>query len=143
MIFPLLCVILIIVAYSFIPRKLSYTMTSSVLWPDKSNNRSGHDYYYYVRDEAQLFFLLCENEPFDSNSVSEISRNLDFASFNYIIVLNKRLKSLSYSPYLTWSSTCYRAVDYIPLIPKYSERNIDSVFIYSVRSNKKFGHTCQ
>ena len=77
-------------------------------------------------------------KSYDSEYIKNISKQLDYKKFDYIVTWQKELNALHYSPYLSKRKDGLSYLNEIPLIPTYDTVITDKVYIYCIKKNNKF-----
>jgi hypothetical protein len=93
--------------------------------------------FYMVDYYKEEPYLKSEYSGYDSIFVENISKELNFDKYNYIITYQKQLKALTYSPYLAKKED-FLSLPEKPLIPTFDTIITDKVYIYRIRKNNKY-----
>lgn len=132
--------------YCFVPRRVHFQLIKEIEKPCDGFDNTQFVGFHYVESSERLFYWMVEYlssrsrpefQGYDSLYVNNLSRELDFVQYDYIIAYQKKLKSLSYSPYLT------RKIDGIyfdkktPLIPTWDSQVTDMIYIYQIKKNNR------
>jgi hypothetical protein len=135
--------------YYFHPRVVPFQLTMEMDKPYLNFDRTYYVGFDYVMNKEQLMFFFVayykkmsciktDLKGYDSIFVQNFSKELDFKKYDYIITYQKRLKSLTYSPYLAkkWDGCAY--LDKKPLIPTFDTILTDKVYLYQIKKNTKY-----
>ena len=132
------------------PRKFAFELTLEIPKPNATFDRSDWLSYDYIRDNDELFFFMVEyynkfssvhklyKAGYDTLFIENLSKQLDFKRYDYIITYKKQLKSLDHSPYLTKHQDGLYFDKRTPLIPSFDTIITNKVYIYQIKKNKKF-----
>jgi len=106
--------------------------------------------YDYIRNEERLMFFLVDwykggfpegirGQGYDPVFVQNLNKELNFDKYDYLIVYQRRLIALTYSPYLAkkYDGMCHHEKRK-PLIPTFDTEITDKVYIYRIKKNDKF-----
>ena len=153
-IFAFIIVILISVTaycfYYYYPRKISFEPVIEIQKPHKEYNNSQFIGFDYVDSKDRLIFWMIDyytprysspkstNFGYDSSFVEQLSQQLNFEKYDYIITYQKELQSLTYSPYLTYHNDLLDELPEKPLIPTFDTAITDKVYIYRIKKNNKY-----
>ena len=146
--FGIIILILIFVGiyciHYYYPRKVSFNLAKEIDKPNERFDYSRQFSYYYAENEKRLIYFLTDyykhrdppQQGYDSVFAYNVSKNLDYEHYDYIIICQKQLKALTYSPYLAkkedWIGDCEKKK---PLIPTYDTVITDKVYIYQIEKN--------
>lgn len=152
--FIVTCVIIITVylIYKFWyyhPRIVEYELTTEISKPSPNFDRSHEMSFDYIHNEERLMFFMVKYYEklscmranlagYDSLYALKISKQLNYEKYDYLIVYQKKLQSLRYSPYLTKTKDDLCFDKRIPLIPTFDTFTTDKVYIYQIKKNNKF-----
>ncbi len=133
--------------YYYYPRKISFELFIEIPKPTESYDNSQWLSYHYIQNEERLIYFLTDyykqryppQQGYDDLFAYNVSRTFDFKNYDYIMVYQKQLKSLSYSPYLAKKEDgigdCEKKK---PLIPAFDTTLTDRVYIYRIKKNNKY-----
>lgn len=152
--FILTCVMIIIIClickfWYYHPRTVEHELTIEISKPYPNFDRSYYVGFDYICNEERLMFYMVKyyEKPsciranltgYDSLYVLNISKQLNYEKYDYLIVYQKELLSLQYSPYLTKTKDGLYFDKRTPLIPTFDTLITDKVYIYQIKKNKKF-----
>lgn len=137
------------ILYFFIPRSINFECVMEIPKPNDEFDMSSYIGFDYAENADRLHFWLvdfffkssCVRDcltGYDDKYVENISKQLDFKRYDYIIAWQKELKELRYSPYLTKTKDGLYFDKRTPLIPTWSDVITDKVYIYRIKKNHKF-----
>lgn len=133
--------------YFFYPRTVPFILAKEIPKPSDTFDNSQFIGFNYVDNSEGLYYwmvsyLSSRNRPdlqgYDSSYIFNISKELDFNKYDYIIAYQKRIKKLRYSPFLTKTKDDLYYDKKIPLIPTWNKDVTDSVYIYRIEKSKRF-----
>jgi hypothetical protein len=134
--------------YYYYPRKISFEFIKSVNKPDKKYDNSQFIGFHYVSNEEELMFWLvkkyeypysCSDDiGYDSIFVENLRKDLDFKTYDYIITYQKKLKVLTYSPYLAKKRDLMDYLTEKPLIPTFDTIITDKIYLYQIKKNNQY-----
>ncbi len=135
------------VLYFFYPRTVPFCLAKEINKPSETFDNSHFIGFNYVDNSERLYYwmvsyLSSRNQPglqgYDSLFVLNISKELDFYNYDYIIAYQKRIKKLRYSPFLTWIKDDLYFDKKTPLIPTWNKNVTDSIYLYRIKKNERF-----
>jgi hypothetical protein len=136
------------VLYYYYPRSISFELTKEIDEPNLDFDISYWLSYDYVPNEERLMFWMvkkyqypysrADEQGYDSIFVQNLSKELDFKKYDYIITYQKQLKELRHSPYLTKTEDGLYFDKKTPLIPTFDTEITDKVYIYQIKKNNKY-----
>jgi len=133
--------------YYYHTRRIAFTFVKEIPIPNENYDNSRWFSYHYIQNEERLMYCLIDyykhrNPPqqgYDSTFAHNVGNAFDYEHYDYIMVYQKQLKDLTYSPYLA------KKYDYIgnceakkPLIPTFDTVITDKVYIYRIKKNNKY-----
>lgn len=139
--------------YYFYPRKVSFELTKEISKPNDFFDYSQFLGFNYIRDEKLLMYWLvdfykktsCIRDSlfgYDTLFVQNLSKELDFDKYDYLITYHKKLNKLTYSPYLAKKEDFCGYLKEKPLIPTLDTVITDKVYIYRIKKTDKFRSPC-
>lgn len=142
----ILVVIGLYVIYYYCPRKVSFELAMVIEKPCKEFDNSHFIGFEYANNKENLIYWMVEHykyyysqgQTYDSLYVENLSNELDFNNFDYLIAYQKQLKELKYSPYLTKTEDGLYFDKRTPLIPTWDSVITDKVYLYRIIKNNKF-----
>ena len=135
--------------YYYCPRKVSFELETKILKPNKEFDFSYLNSFFYVENQERLYFFLVDYyktppcvrdglKGYDSLFVENLNKTLDFNKYDYLIVFQKRLLELNFSPYLAKTEDLLDYVPKKPLISTFDTIITDSIYIYRIKKNNKY-----
>lgn len=135
--------------YYYYPRKVSFELTKEIAKPNIGFDRTYYLGFDYTKNEEKLIFYLVDYykklscikaslKGYDSVFVQNIGKELDFNRYDYLITYQKKLTSLTYSPYLAKKKDCMNYLPERPLIPTFDTIITDKIYIYRIKKNNKY-----
>lgn len=135
--------------YYYYPRKVSFEIVKIIDKPCKEYDNSQWFSFDYVENKERLKFWMIDYynrlpciekgiKGYDSIFVENLSKELDFEKYDYIIAYQKQIKELKYSPYLTKTEDGLYFDKRTPLIATWDKVKTDRVYIYQIKKNKNF-----
>ncbi len=142
----LICIFGLYNLYYYYPRNVSFELAVEIDKPHKDYDNSPFIGFHTVENKSRLMFWMvekCESDfpgkAYDSIFVESVSQKLNYKKFNYIIVYQKELKELRYSPYLTKTRDGLPFNKTTPLIPTFDTSITDKIYIYQLKKTfRKF-----
>jgi len=155
----LYCIIIVVLAvglcilyslYYNYPRNVSFESTIEIQKPHKEFDLSFFIGFHYVDSKDRLMFwmvdyfektLACIRDDlkgYDSLYVEQLSQQLDFKKYDYIITYQKQLNALRHSPFLTKTEDGLYFDKKTPLIPTFDTVITDKVYIYRIKKSNKY-----
>ena len=132
--------------YYYYPRKVSFELYKEISKPTENFDNSQWLTYSYVQNEERLIYCLVDyykqrcppQQGYDSIFAHNLSKTLDYENYDYLIVYQKKLKDLTYSPYLANREDLLKELVKKPLIPTFDTVVTDKVYIYRIDKNNKY-----
>lgn len=137
--------------YYYYPRKVSFELAKEIQIFE--NFRLGTEMFLYIEDKQVLMTRLytyynintiCKEKGLrglDSIFVENLSKELDFEKYDYLITYQKQIKELRYSPHLTKTEDFLgydKQLPPIPLIPTLKSVKTNKIYIYKIKKSKIF-----
>ena len=134
------------VLYYYYPRNVSFELAKEILKPHKEFDNSQFIGFEYVDCKDRLVYWLVEHyklfyseeQLYDSAFAENLSKELDFKRFDYIITYQKQLLALKHSPYLTKTEDGLYFDKKTPLIPTWDSVITDKIYLYRIKKNNKY-----
>lgn len=131
------------ILYFFHSDKMSYILVMEIDKPNKYDKSQLFTYNYASNEKIFVYYLTdwynCRfpsQQGYDITFAYNISKNLDFNNYDYIITFQKKILALKYSPFLEKKydgiGNCEKKK---PLIPIYDKKITDKVYIYRIQKN--------
>lgn len=102
--------------------------------------------FYYAPTEERFRFWMCDHQQ--SDGLLPLIENPDLSSFDfdkydYLLFKGKKLKELSFSPWLTFTedAICSHEDARTPLISTLEDASIDTLYIYRIAKTENFRPT--
>ncbi|MDX9799105.1 MAG: hypothetical protein RBT05_09645 [Bacteroidales bacterium] len=135
--------------YYYYPRRIDFEFVKEIEKPNKEYDNSQFIGFDYIKDADRLMFFMvdyykkasCIRDSlggYDSLFVQNLSNELNFDKYDYIITYHKQLKELRHSPYLTKKRDGLYFEKQIPLIPNFDTLITDKLYIYRIKKNNKY-----
>jgi hypothetical protein len=137
--------------YYYVPRVVSFEFVKEIPKPYQEFDNSQFIGFDYVKNEERLMFWLFEKykdewkpygqaqmQGYDSSFVENLSEELNFDKYDYLITYHKKLNKLTYSPYLTKTKDDLYFDKKTPLIPTFDSVITDKLYIYQIKKNTKY-----
>lgn len=135
--------------YYYYPRKVSFELVKVIDKPCKEYDKSHWFSFGYVQNKERLKFWMIDYyhrtscvekgiKGYDSIFVENLSKELDFEKYDYIIAYQKQIKELKYSPYLTKTEDGLYFDKRTPLIATWGRIKTNKVYIYQIKKNENF-----
>ena len=135
--------------YYYYSRKITFEFVKEIEKPNVEYDLSQFIGFHYINDADRLMFFLIEYYKkascirdslggYDSLFVQNLSKELNFDKYDYIITYHKQLKELRHSPYLTKKRDGLYFEKQIPLIPTFDTLMTDKLYIYRIKKNNKY-----
>ncbi len=146
--FIVMCLVFLICistcCWYFTPRVIVPEFVSSVAIPNASFDLYNCKSLELVQDSGRLYQLITDKSyslpsaGFDSTTIQKINKILNYQTYSYILIWNKELVELHYSPYLTKNKDGLYFDKSTPLFPITRKEKTDSLYIYSIPKTNKF-----
>lgn len=128
------------ILYYYYPRKVSFELAKEIEKPYSEFNRIDYVGFDYIEDAERFKFFMvyyynkascikAELKGYSLIFVENLSKELNFDRYDYIITYQKKLKELRHSPYLTKTEDGLYHVKRTPLIPTWDSVQTDKVYI--------------
>ena len=135
--------------YYYYPRRIDFEFVKEIEKPNVEYDSSQFIGFDYINDANRLMFFMvdyykkasCIRDSlggYDSLFVQNLSKELHFDKYDYIITYHKQLKELRHSPYLTKKRDGLYFEKQIPLIPAFDTLMTDKLYIYRIKKNNKY-----
>lgn len=134
--------------YYYYPRRIDFEFVKEINKPDPDFEQYQSVSFNYIENKERLTFWLIEKYKYpyswsdyicyDSLFVQNLSKELNFDKYDYIITYHKQLKELRHSPYLTKKRDDLYFEKQIPLIPNFDTLITDKLYIYRIKKNNKY-----
>ncbi|MDR1005294.1 MAG: hypothetical protein LBL74_00320 [Bacteroidales bacterium] len=133
--------------YYLYPRKISFESVKEIPKLNENFDMTSFIGFHYVSNENCLVFWLSTFYQrqlqeglvgYDSIFIQNLSKELNFDKYDYIITYQKQLKELRHSPYLTKTKDGLYFDKQTPLIPTFDTAITNKVYIYRIRKNNKY-----
>ena len=142
--FPILIIIGMFYWY-FYPRKIVPKFVYSLHIPNESYNLYNCLSFEIIKDRKSLFLYMLDSVSFslpptgfNINEILTLDSILNYDDYLYVIIWNKELIELHYSPFLTNHRDGLYYNKKTPLFPITSIEMTDSVYIYSIPKTNQF-----
>ncbi len=135
--------------YYYCPRKIAFDFVKEIEKPNKEYDKSKFIGFNYIKDADWLMFYMVDYYKkescirnglivYDSLFVQNLSKELNFDKYDYIITYQKQLKELQHSPYLTKKRDGLYFEKQVPLIPTFDTVITDKLYIYRIKKNNEY-----
>jgi len=135
--------------YYYYPRKIAFEFVKEIEKPNKEYDLSQFVGFHYVQNNKDFLFYLAaynkaqyykqsNNQDYDSLFVQNLSKELNFDKYDYIMTYQKQLKALTYSPYLAKKEDLMGYLSEKSLIPTFDTVITDKLYIYRIKKNNEY-----
>lgn len=136
----------VVIFWYYYPRSVESELVIEIPKPDTRFDNSQWASFFYISNKKTFTYCMidwwrskCDSlKWYDNQYIDYISTQLDYEKYDYLILYQKKLKSLNYSPYLTKTEDGLYFDQRTPLIPTFDTLITDKVYIYQIEKNNKF-----
>ena len=146
MLFVIAFSIILIINYYYI-RSVDFILEKEIDKPSIDFDKSFFKGFEYVKNEQDLKWWLNGNyishpwynlQAYDMAYISNISKDLDFTRYDYIITYQKKLRKLQYSRHLAKTQDNMSFLKEKPLFPIWDTMLTNKIYIYKIKKNNTY-----
>ncbi len=133
----LLFLSLLIISCYFYPRNVKFKYVVEI-----AVGKVDHPLIIVSEKKAMEKFLI---EIFGEEATKNISidySSLDFDKNDYMVSFNRKVLSLKYSPYLSKQNDLCPYLKEKPVIPEYSSKEDESIYVYEIKRKNRYRGVC-
>ena len=139
--------------YYFVPRHVIFEHVKTINQPIRYYDRTEETNFNYISNKNDLWWWFRDwysTDPlfiekgiigYDSLFIAQLSEELDYCNYDYIITYQRELKELKHSPYMSHDDAAYYFDKRTPLIPVFKEKHTTKVYIYKIKKSGDFRST--
>lgn len=119
----------------FYPHSMPFQFDCAMAMDGNTHSPSS---FYYAPTEDWFLYWIDTSEDIPQLVVRPDLSHFDFEKYDYLLYKGKKLTSLNYSPWLTYTEDEIHYDKRIPLISTLEDASLDTLYIYKIKKTNKF-----